>query len=91
MGSPPPEGSKKDVFRFRSVRSIVIAPARTERDRRRRMAAMRIAQTRNGTLSIRKFLWCILIIVEMKLIARRMEDIPAMWREKIVRSIDGPL
>lgn len=55
------------------------------------MAVIRIAQTRRGTLSIRKFLWCILIIVEIKLIAPRIEDIPAMWSEKIVRSIDGPL
>jgi len=27
----------------------------------------------------------------MKLIAPRMEDIPAMWREKIVKSTERPL
>jgi len=31
------------------------------------------------------------IIVEMKLIAPRIEDIPAICREKITRSTDGPL
>jgi len=34
---------------------------------------------------------CIFIIVEIKLIAPIIEDIPAIWREKIVRSIEGPL
>lgn len=31
-----------------------------------------------------------LIIVVIKLIAPRMEDTPARWREKIVRSTDAP-
>lgn len=31
-----------------------------------------------------------LIIVVMKLIAPRMEEIPAKWREKMVRSTDAP-
>lgn len=51
MGSPPPMGSKNAVFRFRSVRSIVIAPARTGRDRRRRTAVIKIDQTNSGILS----------------------------------------
>ncbi|KAF7380323.1 hypothetical protein HZH66_014678 [Vespula vulgaris] len=42
IGSPPPAGSKKDVLRFRSVRSIVIAPARTGNDNRRRIAVIKI-------------------------------------------------
>lgn len=29
IGSPPPLGSKNDVLKFRSVSSIVIAPAST--------------------------------------------------------------
>ena len=48
MGSPPPAGSKKVVFRFRSVRSIVIPAARTGRDRRRRTAVMRTDHTNKG-------------------------------------------
>nr|KAF7387536.1 hypothetical protein H0235_018466 [Vespula pensylvanica] len=42
IGSPPPAGSKKDVLRFRSVRSIVIAPAKTGRERSRRIAVIKI-------------------------------------------------
>jgi len=45
MGSPSSEGAKKEVFKFRSVNNIVIASARTERDRSRRIAVIRIDQT----------------------------------------------
>lgn len=31
-----------------------------------------------------------LMIVVMKLIAPKMDEIPARWREKIVRSTDAP-
>lgn len=51
MGSPPPAGSKKEVFKFRSVRSIVIAPARTGRDKRSRITVIRTAHTNSGTRS----------------------------------------
>jgi hypothetical protein len=51
MGSPPPAGSKKEVFRFRSVRSIVIAPARTGNDRRRRTTVIVTAHTNKGIRS----------------------------------------
>ena len=44
-GSPPPAGSKKVVFKFRSVRSIVMPPASTGRDRRRRIAVTTTDQT----------------------------------------------
>jgi len=49
IGSPPPAGSKKDVLMLRSVRSMVIAPARTGRARRRRVAVIRTDQTNRGT------------------------------------------
>lgn len=52
---------------------------------------MRIDQTKRGILSKEILELCIFIIVEIKLIAPRIEDIPAICREKIVRSIDGPL
>jgi hypothetical protein len=29
--------------------------------------------------------------IEIKLIAPKIEDIPAIWREKIVKSMEGPL
>lgn len=79
------------MLRFRSVNSIVIAPARTGRDRRRRIAVIRMDHTNRGILSREILELCIFIIVEIKLIAPIIEDIPAMWREKIVRSTEGPL
>ena len=55
------------------------------------MAVTIIDQTKRGILSIDMFLWCMFIIVEIKLIAPRIDDIPAIWREKIERSIEDPL
>jgi len=48
MGSPPPAGSKNEVLMFRSVRSIVMAPAKTGRASRRRMAVRNTDQTNRG-------------------------------------------
>jgi len=42
-------GSKNEVFKFRSVNNIVIAPARTGRDRNR-IVIMRIDQPKRGIL-----------------------------------------
>lgn len=47
-GSPPPDGLKNEVFKFRSVRSIVIAPARTGRDRRSKIVVILTDHTNNG-------------------------------------------
>jgi hypothetical protein len=64
------------VFRFRSVRSIVIAPARTGRDRRRSTVVIFTDQTNNGVLDRdtpdRRFL-----TVVIKLIDARIDLIPA--------------
>lgn len=48
MGSPPPAGSKKVVFRFRSVSNIVIPAAKTGRDNRSKTAVIRTDQTNKG-------------------------------------------
>lgn len=48
IGSPPPAGSKKVVFKFRSVRSIVIPAARTGSERSKSTAVIRTDQTNNG-------------------------------------------
>lgn len=69
----------------------MIAPARTGSERRSKIAVIIIDQDKSEILSIVKFLWCILIIVEIKLIAPKIDDIPAIWREKIDKSIEGPL
>lgn len=52
MGSPPPEGSKKEVLKFRSVKSIVIAPARTGRANKSKIVVIKIDQTSRGIFSI---------------------------------------
>lgn len=77
MGSPPPAGSKKVVLTLRSVRSIVIAPAKTGRERRSKMAVMKTAQTNKGIRSMRSPSTRIFKIVVIKLRAPRMEDTPA--------------
>lgn len=48
MGSPPPAGSKKVVFKFPSVSSIVMPAASTGRDRSRRMAVIETDQMNKG-------------------------------------------
>jgi hypothetical protein len=81
MGSPPPAGSKNDVFKFRSVRSIVIAPANTGKDRRSNSAVIATAHTNKGIRSGFIFLGFILIVVEIKFTAPRIDD---------TTSISGP-
>ena len=90
MGSPPPAGSKKEVFKFRSVNSIVIAPARTGRDSRSKMAVKNTAHTNKGIRSSVIPLLRILMTVVMKLTAPKIEETPAKWREKIPRSTEAP-
>lgn len=77
MGSPPPAGSKKVVFRFRSVRSIVMPAASTGRDRRRSTAVTRTDQTNRGVWYWEIAGGFMLIIVVMKLMAPRIDETPA--------------
>lgn len=90
IGSPPPAGSKKVVFKLRSVRSIVIPAARTGRDRRRSTAVIRTDQTNRGVWYCDRAGGFILMAVVIKLIAPKMEDTPARWREKMARSTEAP-
>lgn len=90
MGSPPPVGSKNVVLMFRSVSSIVIAPASTGNDRRSRMVVNRIDQTKRGVRSIVIPGPRIFIMVVIKLIEAIIEEAPARWREKIARSTHPP-
>lgn len=76
-GSPPPAGSKKAVLMFRSVRSIVIAPARTGRESKRRTVVITTAQTNRGTRSNRIPSDRMFATVVIKLIEPRIEDTPA--------------
>lgn len=78
------------MFRFRSVRSIVIPAASTGSDSRSRTAVTSTDQTNRGVWYCEIEGGFILIIVVMKLMAPRIEEIPARWSEKIVRSTDAP-
>ena len=78
------------MFMFRSVRSIVIAPANTGRDRSRRIAVIFTPQTNRGTDSKCIPLGRIFITVVIKLIEPKIDDTPAKCIEKIARSTDGP-
>lgn len=65
------------MFRLRSVNNIVIAPAKTGRDKSKRTVVTKIDHTNKGVLlkvipSIRIF-----IIVVIKLIAPKIEEAPA--------------
>lgn len=90
MGSPPPAGSKNAVFRFRSVRSIVIAPAKTGSLRSSRIAVRNTDQTNKGIRSSVIPVARILITVVIKLTAPRIEETPARWSEKIPKSTEAP-
>jgi hypothetical protein len=69
---------------------MVMAPARTGSDRRRRTTVMVTAHTNRGIRSARRPCHRMLITVVIKFTAPRIEDAPAKWREKIARSTDGP-
>jgi hypothetical protein len=90
IGSPPPAGSKKEVFKFRSVNSIVIAPANTGRDSNNKIAVKNTDHTNKGTRSQVIPGLRILIIVVIKLIAPKIELAPAKWSLKIAKSTEAP-
>lgn len=48
MGSPPPAGSKKVVFKFRSVNNIVIPAASTGSERSNSTAVISTDHTNKG-------------------------------------------
>lgn len=65
------------VFRFRSVKSIVIPAANTGRDNNNNTAVIFTAHTKRGIRSNRYPLLRIFITVEIKLAAPKIEDAPA--------------
>lgn len=78
------------MFRFRSVSSIVIPAANTGRDRRRSTAVTSTAQTNKGVWYCEIAGGFMLMIVVMKLIAPKIDEIPARWSEKMAKSTDAP-
>lgn len=90
MGSPPPAGSKKVVFRFRSVSSIVIPAASTGSERSNSTAVIITDHTKRGVWYCDIAGGFMLIIVVMKLMAPKIEETPAKCKEKMVRSTEAP-
>lgn len=68
----------------------MIPAARTGRDRRSRTAVINRAHTKRGVWYCEIAGGFMLTIVVIKLIAPRIDEIPAKWREKIVRSTEAP-
>jgi len=91
IGSPPPAGSKKEVFKFRSVNNMVIAPANTGKESNNKIAVITTAHTNKGIRSNVIPVDRILITVVIKLTAPKIEEIPARCNEKIAKSTDAPV
>lgn len=70
--------------------SIVIPAARTGRDSRSSTAVTNTAQTNRGVWYCEMAGGFMLIIVVIKLMAPKMDEIPARWSEKMVKSTDAP-
>lgn len=73
-------------MKFRSVRSIVIAPASTGKDRRSKTAVINTDQGNIGIWSNIKPVTRRFITVVIKLTAPRMDEIPARWRLRMAVS-----
>lgn len=79
------------MLKFRSVKSIVIAPASTGRDNKRSTVVTTRDQTNSGIRSPVMPCFRVVRAVTRKLIEPRMELAPAKWSEKIAISTAGPL
>lgn len=86
IGSPPPLNSKNEVPKWRSVKSIVIAPAKTGKAKRSRVAVIRIDQTNKDKLINKRLVGFIRVIVTIKFIEPIRLLRPLKWRLKIARS-----
>lgn len=89
MRSPPPEGSKNEVFIFRSVKSIVIHAANTGRASINRKAVISNAHVKRGVIS--NVIWGrrIFIMVVIMFMEATMDEIPAKCKDIIARSTEG--
>src|SRR5438067_11895176 len=91
IGSPPPAVSKNDVLKFLSVKSIVIAPAKTGKDNNNNTAVITTAHPNKANLCNLIPGVLIFIIVVIKLIAPNKLLIPDKCKANIAKSTLGPL
>lgn len=90
MGSPPPDGSKKEVLKCLSVSSIVIAAAKTGNAKSKSTAVISILHTKSGKDDINKPGKRMLSTVTIKFIAPNKEEIPAKCKLKMAKSTAPP-
>ena len=76
--------------KLRSVNSMVMAPASTGSESSSSQAVTRIDQTKSGILCSVMPGARMLKIVVMKLMAPRIEEIPAKWIDRITKSMAIP-
>ena len=89
-GSPPPAALKKLVPKWRSVSSIVTAPASTGITAISRYAVMSQVHTNSGIfISVMPGARMLRMVV-MMLIEPMIDDAPMMWIAKIVMSMPIP-
>lgn len=88
MGSPPPNGSKKEVFKFRSNSNIVMPPASTGNLRTSKKAVTHTLTKKRGILNHLKTELFKLFIVHRKLIEPAIDLNPARCNLKITKSIE---
>ena len=69
------------MLKFLSVRSIVIAPAKTGNDNKSKKAVIKTAQTKSGVRCAVIPGARILLIVTIKLIAPKIDETPAKCKE----------
>lgn len=78
------------MLKFLSVNNIVIAPANTGNDNNNKNAVIKTAHTNNGKLWKDRLFTRILKIVQIKLIAPKIEDAPDKCKLKIAKSTEPP-
>lgn len=89
-GSPAPAGSKNDLLKFRSVKSIVRAPASTGNLRIKRRAVIANDQRKIGRAPHGRPGKLASASVTRKFSEPRIEETPAKCNEKIARSTAAP-
>ena len=78
------------MLKFLSVKSIVIAPAKTGSDKINRKAVIKMAQTKRGNLCIVIPGALMLKTVVMKLTVPKIDEAPARCKLKMAKSTDPP-
>lgn len=88
IGFPFPSGLKNIVLMFISNKIMVIPLANTGIDRISKIEVIMIDQQNKFIFIMLKFLFFIIINVEIKFIELKIDESPFKWREKIMKLIE---